>query len=362
MKILITGACAVTSRAIARSLNESDALGPPTLAGSDIGANPFGFFEGLFERIYRVPRFDEPGYEEAMRHLMRTEDVDAAIVVPEHEVLFWSSAGMPVPALLPPPAIAQLAISKERLYRALDGTGLAPWFEIVARDLVASRVGESSRGLPLWLRDGAEGSTSGRGALAVSDETEAAAWVVLNPGVERFLLSEFLPGRNFACCLLFVEGEMLKSASYERLEYFMAKTAPSGITGNISKGRLVSVAEVDEAAERAVRHVAAVSGEEVHGLFTVDLRENRKGRPLVTEINIRHTAATSAFASGGMNMAEAQVLAAIGDLDAIGPQKGEFPPDNLILRDIDGVPIWLEEYREAPPGGYYARRGGAPSG
>jgi hypothetical protein len=93
-----------------------------------------------------------------------------------------------------------------------------------------------------------------------------------------------------------------------------------------------------------------LTGDRAHGLLTVDLREDRTGALKVTEINVRHVAATSALAAGGANMAEAQVLATLGRLDEIGEAVPHFPDDNVILRDIDGAPLWLTGYRELAVG------------
>ena len=37
------------------------------------------------------------------------------------------------------------------------------------------------------------------------------------------MLSEYLPGRNLACFLLYHEGKLLKYGVAERIEYLMAK-------------------------------------------------------------------------------------------------------------------------------------------
>src|SRR5256714_12946576 len=144
------------------------------------------------------------------------------------------------------------------------------------------------------------------------------------------MVAEHLPGRNIACSLLFNEDELLKAGCYERLEYFMGHLAVSGVTGNINRGRLITDERARPLAERAVRLVAGLTGEPAHGLLTVDLREDRTGALKVTEINVRHVAATSALADGGANMAEAQVLATLGRLDGIGETRPPLPAHNLI--------------------------------
>src|SRR5207248_6202057 len=147
---------------------------------------------------------------------------------------------------------------------------------------------------------------------------QAYAWAYLNPGIDNYVVAEHLPGRNVACSLLFRAGALLKTGCYERLEYFMGRLVVSGVTGNISRGRLINHPEARRVAEVASRSIADSRVEPVQGLLTVDLREDRHGSPKITEINVRHVAATSALAAGGVNMAEAQLLASLGRLDEIG--------------------------------------------
>jgi carbamoyl-phosphate synthase large subunit len=244
----------------------------------------------------------------------------------------------------------EIAISKGKLYEALRETGLVPRYRIASRDELLARSGLELDGGPVWLRDYSDASSSGIGSIQVAEPEEAYAWAYLNPEIPSYMVAEHLPGRNIACTLLFHEDELLKAACYERLEYFMGHLAVSGVTGNINRGRLINDERARTLAEQAVRFVGGLAGEAAHGLLTVDLREDRTGALKVTEINVRHVAATSALAAGGANMAEAQVLATLGRLDEIGETVPHFPDDNVILRDIDGAPLWLTEYRELAVG------------
>ena len=341
MNVLITGACGVTPRAIARSLRMSGAFRDARLVGVDRGGNWYGFYEGLYDRVYRVSTPADSGYEELVAEICATEAIDAAIVAPEVEVRFWSAREFPVPALLPPPDLVEIAVSKRKLYDALRETGLVPRYSIVSRDDLLARRGLELDGNPVWLRDYSDASSSGIGSLAVTDVEQAYAWAVLNPGIESYMVAEHLPGRNLAAMLLFHDGELLKAACYERLEYFGGHLAPSGITGNISRGRLVNDEQARAVGEQAVRLVAELAGETPHGLLTADLREDGDGALKVTEINVRHVAATSALAAGGANLSEAQLLVTLGRLDEVGEVVPRFPDDNAILRDIDGEPLWL---------------------
>ncbi len=346
LNILVTGACGVTPRAIARSLRASPAFAGATLVGADRGGNWYGFYEGLYDRVYRVSQPGDPGYAELMAEICEREAIDVALVGPEAEVLFWSEREFPVPTLLPPPGLVAIAISKGRLYHELRETGLVPRYRIASREELLERRGLGLDGGPLWLRDISDASSSGIGSIQVTEPEEAYAWAYLNPEILSYMLAEHLPGRNIACSLLFQDGALLKAGCYERLEYFMGHLAVSGVTGNINRGRLLNDERARALAEQAVRFVAGLTGEPAHGLLTVDLREDRTGALKVTEINVRHVAATSALADGGANMSEAQLLATLGRLDEIGETVPHFPDDNVILRDIDGAPLLLTEYRE----------------
>lgn len=350
LHILVTGACGVTSRSVVRSLKMSPHFGNARFVGTDICHNLYGIAEGLYDVVYRTPHSSDAGYTETINEVCNRERVDLAIVIPELEVLHWSKHKMPVPALLPPEQFCEIAGSKVSLYRALEKSGAVPQFAIFPRDQLMEPGFQSPVGWPCWMRDHEIGSTSGRGSLLVSNQEELRAWAVLNPGIAGFMISQFLPGRNFACHLLYHAGKLIKTGVYERLAYFMGNIAPSGISGNISRGRLLNDTRILKVSRSAVEAVCEQTGETMRGLVAVDLRENMQGDPMVTEINLRHVACTSAFASAGNNLAEAQVFATLGMMDRVGACHHEYPPENLILRDIDGPALWVSDLTVPPVG------------
>lgn len=350
LRILLTGACGVTPRAIGRSLRLSRRLGDPKLIGTDRGGNWYGFYEGLYDRVYLVPDSRDPRYAEVIAEICDSEAIDAAIVSPEAEVLFWSEREFPAPALLPSPRVVNVAGSKKNLYEALADTTLIPRYTIVSRrELLAHRGLDLEQG-PAWLRDYSDASSSGLGSIKVTDRQQAHAWAYLNPQIGDYMVAEYLSGRNFACCLLFADDQLLKVGCYERLEYFMGRLVVSGVSGNISRGRLINAPRVRAIAEQAIRMICGQHDEPAHGLFTVDLKEAEDGTPKITEVNVRHTAATSALAAGGANMAEAQVLASLGRREEIGDVAVQLDERDVILRDIDGPPLLVKEERKLEVG------------
>jgi carbamoyl-phosphate synthase large subunit len=345
LNILVTGSCGVTSRSIVRSLKMSSYFGTARFIGTGIYDNLYGLTEGLYDVIYRVPYVTEgDNYTNAIKHVCEQENIHLAIVIPELEVLHWARHQLPVPSLLPPEHFCRVAGSKEALYLALQDSGNIPRFELVTRArLTDDSDYQPPAGWPCWIRDHGLGSTSGRGSFLASNHEELQAWVTLNPGIENFMVSEFLPGRNFACHLLYHQGNLIKTGVYERLAYFMGHLVPSGISGNISRGRLLNDPRVVEVSVSAVEQICRQTGDVMNGMVAVDLREDAHQHPMITEINLRHVACTSAFASAGHNLAEAQAFAALGMLDQVGEREHDYPPGNYILRDIDGPAVWVPQ-------------------
>jgi len=55
-------------------------------------------------------------------------------------------------------------------------------------------------------------------------------------------------------------------------------------------------------------------------------------------------------------LAEAHLLLTLGRLEELGPKEAIYSERNIILRDIDGEPIWLSDYKELPVGGFVSDR------
>ncbi len=357
MKILITGACAVSARSVLRSLKMSPIFKDCEFIGWDMCNLLYGLYEGVFDRIYKVPAVSDPAYREVAQHILDDERPDAAIIVPEVEVLYWAKHPFDVPHIVPQAAFAELAISKERVFEALSPYGLVPQNAVLSADELLDPAFESPLGYPVWIRDGAPGTASAKGALKATCRDDIQAWVKLNAGIPKFQISEFLPGGNFGCFCLFKDGRLVKLAQAERIEYIMAKVAVSGITGNTSKGRLLNDSRIADTALKAIDIISKATGSVMNGLVVVDMKADADGNPKVTEINIRHVAFSSSFAMAGINISEAQLLLALGrDADVSPDVEKIFPEGNLILRDVDGSPIYIEAHHDIASGQYIGKK------
>jgi carbamoyl-phosphate synthase large subunit len=124
----------------------------------------------------------------------------------------------------------------------------------------------------------------------------------------------------------------------------MSKVAPSGITGNTSFGRLLNEPALVKIAEAALARLFEMTRSEAHGFYTVDFKEDKNGKPLITEINVRHVAFTQCFAAAGANFAEDTVR--LLDEDPAFEhdfRMYEFEKDLIFLRDVDSLPVIMKE-------------------
>ena len=347
MRILVTGVGGPTPASVAVSLKCFSKHAQYWLLGVD--ANPLAtglYRKELFERTAVVPPAYSQEYWPAIESLVEQYDIDLALVQPEVEVVEWSrrgrECGLPCKALLPDYDLARLLVDKAKMSDALRDTGLVPASIVLDRDL--AKIDEVEGGLPypFWIR--ASSGSSGLGSLLVEDRGSLKSWVRINKDVKTFLCSEYLPGRNLACKLLYYEGRPLRAACAERLEYIMAKVAPSGITGNTSFVRFLNEGRPVELALQAMNRLFEVADAQKHGFFTLDFKEDERGEPRITEVNVRNVAFNGCFAQLGANFSEDIVRLLVDDpkLDRNFEQY-KFDDGYVFVRDVDVEPIVMRE-------------------
>jgi hypothetical protein len=347
MRILITGVGGPTPRSFAIALKLYSSYKSYELIGTDTNPLSIGLYQdALFDKTFLVPPASASDYWSSIEEIIRKNSIDLAVILPELEVMEWSkrllSTSLPCEALIPEFSIAKLLIDKARMTSELSELDLVPQsIEFHRNEDNLDRIFKLLP-FPFWVRS--TSGTSGLGSLKVESEEALKNWIDINPTVSHFLASEFLPGRNLACKLLYFEGKLLRAACAERVNYIMAKVSPSGITGNTSFGRLLNEPNLVHIAERAMNHLFQISKSKPHGFFTVDFKEDFKGNPLITEINIRHVAFTQCFAAAGANFAEDTVrLLSEDDTFNMNFKSYEFEKDLIFLRDVDALPILMKE-------------------
>ena len=347
MKILITGVGGPTPRSFAISLKKYSFYKRFELIGTDINPLSIGLYQNeLFNKTYVVPGATSPNYWSAIETIIKENNIDIAIILPELEVMEWSkrkeTQSLPCKALIPDWSMADLLVDKSKMTEILKDLDIVPPSVTFNRDHQnLKEVFDVLKG-NFWVRS--TSGTSGLGSLKVEDEDSLKNWIQINPNVQQFIASKFLPGRNLACKMLYFNGKLLRTATAERVNYIMAKVAPSGITGNTSFGRLLNEPHLVDESKRAMDFLFKHTGAKQHGFFTVDFKEDENGKPYITEINVRHVAFTQCFAAAGANFASDTVRLLSEDSDFDFDYKMyEFEKDLIFLRDVDSLPILMKE-------------------
>ena len=130
-KVLVTGACGVTSRSVVRSIMISDTFKDKCeFIGTDICDLWYGVYEKLYKKVYRIPRYDEPQYRNMINSIIVDGKIYLAIIIPEPEVLYWSEYPFDINFMKIPPNFSRIVLSKKNLYEELKGTELTPKYQI----------------------------------------------------------------------------------------------------------------------------------------------------------------------------------------------------------------------------------------
>lgn len=355
INIWISGVGGPTPRSIARSLRLAEAdLGPLNLVGTDCNPLASGLYEhDLYDETLVIPRADDPDYVPFITEAITSRGIDLALVHPEQEVLVWSAMqreGQPWPcaALMPDHRVVEVLTDKGRMNALLADTPWIPASLDIDPDAVATspeaswKTLQETLGAPFWVRS-ATGS-SGLGALKIDTIDTLTRWLRMNDGVTHFVGSTFLPGRNLAVKLLYVDGSLVRAACGERVHYIMAKTAPSGITGNTSFGRLLNEPDLVDRADAVMQHLFTRLGVSPHGFFTADFKEDVAGVPMLTEVNVRMVAFNYSFAQAGANFSADIVRYLQQGASAIsGPTRYAFEEGTCFIRDVDTEPRLMNE-------------------
>jgi carbamoyl-phosphate synthase large subunit len=348
-KILVTGVGGPTPRSFVRAVKYFGGKHTNKFEFIGVDSNPlsYGLYDKeLFTKSFVVPRANDKRYWDVINAIVEKNAIDGAIILPEMEVLEWSKnynkLSKKIKIHLPDYRLAKELVNKYQLHALLKETDYIPGFlklnpKHYSFDTLKNTVGET-----FWVR-GTEGS-SGLGSLKINNQEILAQWITMNTGVLEFIATEYLPGRNMACKLLYFNDKLLATACAERVNYIMSKIAPSGITGNTSFGRLLNEPGLVDISIDALNIISKKAATGLNGIFTIDFKEDIHGKPKITEINIRHVAFTSSIAAGGANLPLDTLLALFNEKsDNAETIHYTFAEQYIFLRDVDAYPIVIKE-------------------
>jgi len=349
--ILITGIGGLTPRSIAMTIREHHP--DYKLIGCDIEKKAMGFFmktkdgKNLVDKHYVVPRCDDPEYFCAIERIVADNKVDYAFVQPEAEIVAWGQyyddhGKYPAPVFMGCKLLSESLRDKSIMAELLEGTDFIPKTIKVTQDNPRFDDVENEIGFPCWIR--ATEGTGGLGSLRLDDISSYKSWLFINSRIDEFTVSEFLTGRHLANQMLYYNGEYVKGAALECVEYVMANTAPSHVTGNTHFGRFLNEDRINKFCDDCIKYLEKKLGVLAHGILSFDLKEDKDGSLKVTEVNIRHMAYTGVMAQVGFDLIEDTIrIHEDGDSrNVLRDQYHHYDKPYIFLRDVDVEPIVLE--------------------
>jgi carbamoyl-phosphate synthase large subunit len=283
-RLLVMGAGTASAENVLRSLRAADA----SLVLLGCSDDRFALRNSAADLRYLTPAPGTPRFLSALRRLVETSRTDVVIPTIDRHVAALSDARAALRGrvFLPDARILALCRDKYRLVSALRRHGIPAPATYAVRDLesvdgIFARLG---RPPVVWCRP--RTGTCARGGAAVSTPDEARRWMTVwktmqGVPVTAFTLAEYLPGREILCQSVWRRGRMVLANTFERLAYFGADNIPSGVTSLSSLAKTVVEPAVIDVCHAAIAAVAPNAS----GAFSLDVKEDARGRPHVTEIN-----------------------------------------------------------------------------
>ncbi len=337
-RVLITGAGTGASSNLLRSLRAGD----PSLFLVGCYHDRFTLKMSSADRNYLIPAPSRPAFAAALRRIIQTEKIDLLIPNSDSDVRVVSRlrGNIPCQLFLPRKATIELCQDKYKLTAFLRSRGVSVPVTYPVTD--AKKIGNLFRLLPgrsrLWCR--MRTGYGAMGAVRVESPKQAQNWIrswqeMHGTPATAFILSEYLPGRDFACQSLWNGGKLILVKTCERLSYFIPASLPSAVSSVARLTKTVFEPRVVEVSTKAVRAL----DRKATGAFSVDLKENASGIPCITEINAgRLSSGTNILdLTGKHNMAATFVRVALGE-PVDFREEYDVAEDYYMLRDLDMPP------------------------
>jgi carbamoyl-phosphate synthase large subunit len=343
-RLLLTAAGGGVSENLIRAIRVAD--DPYFIIGTS--CDRYSLARSSADRNYLIPRADTGvAYVQAVRTVVERERVDLIIPCHDTEVATLSRYRDEVGARLFFPRHDMIEVFQDKLKLnqelATRGVPVAEtqlFTNTSAVDRLFERSGDE--GL-LWCR--LRRSSASRGSLPVRNRQQLDAWVsywetMRGVSPEEFMVSEYLPGRDFAFQSLWNRGHLVLAKTCERLAYLAGEWMPSGSSSTPRVGRLVNEPTVNAVCVATVRGIDS----EASGIYCIDLKENGSGSPCITEVNIGRFFMISPIFNlvGRYNMAELYLQLAFGERVKID-EHDQFSDigkeETYLVREFDGAPL-----------------------
>jgi len=341
-KILVTGAGSGGAENLINSLRKSSL--DLIIYGSNM--DEYLLAKSSADKIVWLPSAKEERYIEYLKKLIVKEGIHLVIPNNDTEVARISKdrEKLPCKVFLPDKKTIEICQGKFKMYEILNKAGVPLAKSKLLKTL--EDIDEFMKEFPAekyWIRP-KRGSGS-MGATWVKNASQAKAWIKLwvelrGFRIEDFIISEFLPGRDYAFQSVWKDGKLIVAKMVERLAYIMSRNRLSNMSSSPSLAKTI---RDDAALETIFKAIYAVS-DRPHGNFCLDLKGNSEGKMCVTEFNIgRFCMITPIFDNTGKyNTAEVYVRCAL-DLPLDIEDPIDIEEDVFLIRELDTLPTIIRK-------------------
>ena len=311
------------------------------IIGTDV--NKYHLLWPDLDEKWLVPKYTSSEYLDKMNELIEKTKADFLHPQPDGEVKILSANRDEINCKTYLPAHKTIEICQDKFESAKiwKKAGLIVTTSVIINSLDDLDKVEKEIGHPYWLR--ATRGFSSRGSTLVEKRETAESWINYwrSRGVTwEFVAHEYLPGRNIAFQSIWKDGELITSQARERLEYIYPYLAPSGVTNTPVVAVTIHDEKVNKIATEAVKSI----DKNATGIFCVDLKDNKDGVPLPTEINAGRFFTTSLFfTSAGMNMPYYYIKLAFDEEIPKLPKYNSVKKGMIWCRHIDCPAVLKEE-------------------
>jgi carbamoyl-phosphate synthase large subunit len=332
--------------AAANNLMRSLAAGDPSL--SLVGCNASRFFlkKSLAATNYLLP-LSADSVDRTLLRIVEKEHIDLVVPTSDSDVVRLSDlrARLGRRVFLPRASVIARCQDKYALTAFLRKRRIpAPLtYPVKTARAVESVFARFPRSRRLWCR--IRRGAGSYGAIPVSAPDQAKSWIAyweqmraVPPG--SFTLSEFLPGRDYCVQCLWDRGTLVLAKMAERITY-LNTGSPSGVSSMPAVAKTAFVPKALRTSERAIRAL----DRKASGIFFVDLKENARGEPCITEINTGRFATMTNIhdLAGQHNMTTAYVRLALGKDPQI-PEPFDYADGYYLVRSIDTLPELVRQH------------------
>ena len=337
-KVLVTGAGGGGSENLINSLRKSNL--ELFIYGSNM--DDYLLAKSSADKTVWLPSAKEEGYTDSLRAVVEKEKIELVIPNNDTEVgrISKDRSKIPCKVFLPPHEAVEICQDKLKMHLRFEKDGIPQ-----ARSKGIETFGDIDTFMndfpaeKYWIRP-RRGSGS-IGTTWVQNSEQAKAWLKLwiemrEFQLEDFIVSEFLPGRDYACKSVWKDGKLIVMKLAERLVYIASRNRLSNMSSSPAVARTVR----DEAAIKTVVKAIHSITSTPHGNFCVDLKGNIDKQMCITECNIgRFFMITPIFDhTGQYNTAEVYVRCAL-NLPCHVDDSIDIEEDVYLIRELDTIPV-----------------------